>query len=231
MSPRNQLIFLPQHVECIRDEFATAAQIVEDVSAQHKVASVDPDVALLRCFDPAHRALSARAQTGHDMKAVARRDAEKRRELGGIVAHVLYHLIEWGIGEVVSVVGQEHLVTLEERLDLLEALADVGMEASVDQGDVPAVDLAGKVVNVLPASGDDKVIGRQLIEAEEIVLNGGRPIAKTEDEVSETVMGIVLHDVPKDRPVPDAQHRLGDLLRDLSHAHAQAATEDDDFHF
>ena len=84
------------------------------------------------------------------METVARRHAEEGGHLGGVVLHVLDHLVDRGVGEVVSVVGEEHLVALEERLDLLETLADVGVQARVDQGDVPAVDLAGEVPDLLP---------------------------------------------------------------------------------
>ncbi len=165
------------------------------------------------------------------METLARRYTEKGCQLGGVVAHVLDHFVERGVGKVVSIVGQEHLVALEERLDLLEALADVGVKAGVDQGNVPTVDLAGEMSDVLSPLGNDKVIGGQLAKAEEIILDGACPIAEAENEVSKPIVSVVLHDMPKDRPIADAKHRLGNLFRDLPHPHTQTAAEDHDFHF
>ena len=46
-----------------------------------------------------------------------------------------------------------------------------------------------------------------------------------------TVMGICLHDMPENRPIPDGNHRLGAKFRFFAQARAFAAAEDDDFHF
>ena len=149
MTPRDELISFPKYIEGIRDELVTPLEIVKDLSAQNEVTPVDPDIAFPRCLDPAYCALAAGAQTRDDMETLARRYTEKGSQLGAVVAHVLDHFVERGVCQVVSVVGEEHLVTLEKRLDLLEALTNVGVKARVYQGDIPAINLAGEMLDVL----------------------------------------------------------------------------------
>jgi hypothetical protein len=43
-------------------------------------------------------------------------------------------------------------------------------------------------------------------------------------------MGIVLHQVPQDRPRPDRNHRLRDIIRAATEPHAGSAAEKDGFH-
>ena len=47
-------------------------------------------------------------------------------------------------------------------------------------------------------------------------------VAEAEDEVLVPEVGVVLHQVPEDRPVADLDHRLGDLARVLAQARARA---------
>src|SRR6185503_5468879 len=54
--------------------------------------------------------------------------------------------------------------------------------------------------------------------------------AEAEDEVLVPEVGVVLHQVPEDRPVADLDHRLGDLAGVLTQARAQPAAEQDHLH-
>ena len=63
-------------------------------------------------------------------------------------AEVVDHGGQRQVGEAVAVVGQEHLLALQEGLHGLEAHADVGVEAGVDEGDLPVLDVAGEQVDL-----------------------------------------------------------------------------------
>ena len=44
------------------------------------------------------------------------------------------------------------------------------------------------------------------------------------------MMGVVFHNVPKDRAVPNIHHRLGNRVGELAHAHSESTTEKNHFH-
>src|SRR6185369_4800628 len=69
-----------------------------------------------------------------------------------------------------------------------------------------------------------------LLVAEEELLDHVGLVAEAEDEVLVPEVGVVLHQVPEDRPVADLDHRLGDLAGVLTQARAQPAAEQDHLH-
>ena len=142
----------------------------------------------------------------------------------------LDHRRQVRVGERVAVVGEEHLVVAQQVADGAQPLADRRVQARVDERDVPVVDVGLEQVDLRPALGEDEVVRHRLVVGEEEVLDHLGLVAEAEHEVGEPEVGVVLHDVPQDRPVADRDHRLGRDLGGLAHAQALAAAEEDDLH-
>ena len=53
---------------------------------------------------------------------------------------------------------------------------------------------------------------------------------EAQDEVLVAEVRVVLHDVPKDRPVADRHHRLGDVVGMFPEPHAHSSTKQDNLH-
>src|ERR1700741_582841 len=71
----------------------------------------------------------------------------------------------------------------------------------------------------------------RLVVALKIVLNDIRLITEGEDEVFMPVVGIILHNMPKDRPVADRDHRFRNRLRVFPHPGAETSAKEYNFHF
>ena len=82
----------------------------------------------------------------------------------------------------------------------------------------------------LAAVREDEVVRERLVVGEEVLLDHFGPVAEAEHEVGVPPRRVPLHDVPEDRPSADGDHRLGNLLRRVTHANAETPAEDDDFH-
>ena len=61
-----------------------------------------------------------------------------------------------------------------------------------------------------PAAGEHEVVRQGLVVGEEELLDRLGLVAQAEDEVLVPPGGVVLHDVPEDRPAADRDHRLRD---------------------
>ena len=61
---------------------------------------------------------------------------------------VAIEVVHRGVGEHVSVVGQEHLVVAEVVTHPTKALADLSVEAGVDEGDAPVADVRAVQFNL-----------------------------------------------------------------------------------
>src|SRR6185503_8795567 len=70
-------------------------------------------------------------------------------------------------------------------------------------------------------------VAEHLPVAQEVLLDLPPLVAEAEHETVEPVVAVELHDVPKDRPWADLDHRLGAVLGLLAQARPLAAAEDD----
>jgi hypothetical protein len=70
----------------------------------------------------------------------------------------------------------------------------------------------GQHGQVLAALAEDEVVAQRLLVLEEVLLDVVGLVPEAQDEVLVPVVGVVLHQVPHDRAVPDRDHRLGDVL-------------------
>ena len=67
-------------------------------------------------------------------------------------------------------------------------------------------------LKILPALREDEVVRQALAVIQEVVLDDIRAISEAEHEVAMSVVGVVLHDVPQYRAIPDVDHGLGDAV-------------------
>src|SRR5918994_5791673 len=83
---------------------------------------------------------------------------------------------------------------------------------------------------MLATLGQDEIVRVRLPVVEEVVLDGSGPEAQTENELVVSEVGVVAHDMPEHRTVPDRHHRLRRGVFAGPHAQAQASAEDHDLH-
>ena len=83
--------------------------------------------------------------------------------------------IERRVGEGVAVVGEEHLLALEQVADPAQALADRGVEPGVGEGDPPVGDVGAEQLDLAAAVGQHEVVGHRLVVVEEVVLDRVAP--------------------------------------------------------
>lgn len=111
-----------------------------------------------------------------------------------------------------------------------QALADVGVQAGLGEGDGPVVDVAGRRFHLPAALAHDEIGGLVGVVVAEEILDEVATVTEAEDEVLVPVVGVELHQVPEDGPVTDAHQRLGDGVGVFAEPGAQAAAKNDYFH-
>ena len=132
-----ELLFLNEAAEGGFDEFFIRLHVVEDFFFEDEVAAVDADVAATDGADGGDGAVGVGLD---DVVGVGWAYGEECGDFSG-VGEVLLVLGVGEIGEAVGVVGDEVVFVLEVFAYGVEALAHVGVDAGVDEGDVPVVDV------------------------------------------------------------------------------------------
>src|SRR5690606_19940946 len=127
-----------------------------------------------------------------------------------------------------GVVGEEHLLALEQRAHPPQPLPDRRLQPGVDERDRPIGDVVGQQPHL--AALQDEVVGAGLLVVQEVLLDVVPAVAEAEDEVLVPVVRVVAHHVPQQRPRPDRDHRLRRVGTPVPHAHPVAATEENDLH-
>ena len=135
------------------------------------------------------------------------------------------------VREAVTVRGQEGVVADMRRYGL-QPLTDRGVDPGVDEGDPPLVELAREELELrtVRAAVEHEVVEHRPVVREEVVLDDFALVPQAQNELVVTPHRVVAHDVPEDRLAADLDHRLGDALRLLAHAHTEATAEDHHFH-
>ena len=82
----------------------------------------------------------------------------------------------------------------------------------------------------LAALREREVVRQAFVVVQEVLSNEIPPITEAQHEVLVTVVRVVAHQVPEDRPDADVDQRLGDGVRVLPQTSSQATAEKDDFH-
>ena len=110
-----------------------------------------------------------------------------------------------------------------------QASAGVCFRTGVDQIHRPAFGLRFSAANVTRREVDRQVAG-EVVPVEEIALDEVAHVTQCDVEVIEVMLGIVLHDVPQDRPATDLDHRLGASRGFFLKPRAHATCENDNPH-
>ena len=213
-------LLLREPGEHVLDEGALLRQVLEDLRPEHEVAAVLPHRHLLERGDRRDRALVA------DVDEVERRLRRYRQhpaDLVGRGGEPLDHRVQRRVGEQVGVVGEEHLLALEEVSHPTEALTDRRVRAGVDERDRPVLHVAAEQLH--PTVAEHEVGGRRLVVVQEEVLDVMSAMPEAQDEVVVSEVGVVAHDVPQQRPRTHWMHGFGQVV-----ALGQPPTEQHDLH-
>src|SRR6267378_3477292 len=213
-------------LERFRDQFLPGPHPVEDLPAKDEETTVDSHPHVLHVLDTLHASAVLEAD---EVEALCRGYAHEGSH-SILPAEDVEHGRQRQVGNTVAVVGEEHLLTLQKRLNRLELHTDVGVEAGIHECDLPILDVAGEEIDLTAALAHDKIVGDGLVILEEVLLDAVGLIAKAQDEVLVAEMRVVSHHVPEDRPVADGDQGLRDGLGIIPESHAEAATEKNDFH-
>ena len=136
--------------------------------------------------------------------------------------------LEVDIGDAVAV-GQEKRFVSEPGPEPSHATAGVGIHARVHEVDGPRVSLGFVALHRAAAEFHGQVAVEGEVVHEE-PLDILRPVAQRDHEFGESVVRVVLHDVPEDGPPADVDHRLGAGFCLLSEACTLSSGKDDHFH-
>src|SRR5688572_27793434 len=133
------------------------------------------------------------------------------------------------VGNAVRIVGEEHFLTLEVLAHRRQTHPDVRLQTGVDERDAPILDVSLQQLHTLATLGKDEVVGQVFVVVREVALDRRTTVPEAQNEVLETVVRVVLHQVPDDRPRADLCQWFGDGLRVVAEPHAETATEQYDF--
>src|SRR5689334_6104740 len=111
---------LDQAVERLEHELLALLDEVEDLLAEDEEAAIDPDVGLLAGTDALHR---SRLVELCEMKADRRMNRDEAGDLAALL-EALDHLRQGSVGQAVAVIGEEHLLVLDEMFDREQSFAD-----------------------------------------------------------------------------------------------------------
>ena len=130
---------LDQALEGLFDQLFARFDVVEDLLAQAEEAAVDPDVAVPHRFNRSHDAIRLGLRLA--WKLCAGRTATKvaTAPLGMKLVDDLVHR---QVGQPVRSSWRGSLVLSRQLLHAQQPLADVGVQAGVDEGDPPVLDVA-----------------------------------------------------------------------------------------
>ncbi len=136
--------------------------------------------------------------------------------------------VDGQVAESVAVGEAERLVA-DKLLHTFQASARLGAIAGIDQRDLPRFDVALMHFHpiILHVEGDvrhvQEVVGKVFLD--DIAL-----VAKANHELIDSIMGVQLHYMPKDRSASDLDHRLGAQVGFFRNAGAKATGKDNCFH-
>lgn len=120
------------------------------------------------------------------------------------------------VSQTVSV-SEEEVVILHVRQRARKTTTGLGVRAGIEQRHRPIFLIVMGMILYLGFATELKrhVAGLPKVVAKKI-LDDLTLVTETEDELLMPVMGVGLHNVPKNRPAPDGHHRFGTILRLLT---------------
>src|SRR3989442_1423110 len=223
---RQQLLLCNQTLEGFNHEFLAIMDIIEDLPTQHKEAAIDPEIGIGDRLDVGDLTVGTQSD---------RVEAEVRlygEEASGLAAP-LEHIDELGqahVGEAVAVIREEDLFILEVLLHGKQALPDIGRHAGIHERNIPVMNVAVVKLHSLAAVQEREVVRGALAVLEKVVFDDISAITEAQDELLVSEVGIVLHEVPENRPVADGHHWLRHSFGVFPDAGAEAPAEEYDLH-
>src|SRR4029077_18655647 len=123
-------------------------------------------------------------------------------------------------------VREKERVAIHVLADLADTSAGLAVEAGVGEGNVEALFLVMAVIADLRtfAEAHGEVVVHGLV-IQEIFFDGAALVAQAQNELTEAVVRVDLHDVPENGTAPDLYHGLGTELGLLAKTGAQSAAE------
>src|SRR5262245_43867934 len=198
-----------QTFEGLMHQFLALPNEVEDLVAENKKPSVDPDLGLLARTQPLDRTTRIKLR---QMEADRRMNGDKAADLSALLEHIDHH-VQRGITQPIAVVGEKYLFILDKVPDGDEALPDIAPGSRVHERNAPVRWSFTENFDLLAEFGDDAVAARGLLVVQEVVLDDVRLVSKAENEISMAILAVILHDMPQDRLMRDRPHPLGNTLR------------------
>src|SRR5262249_15444274 len=93
----------------------------------------------------------------HNMEALCWPDTKETR--GHVTVEKVAQVLRQGqVGYPVGIIGEKHFLIFQIRLNSREALANVGMDTSVNEGNTPVIDISIEKVEFLAAFRQDKIV-------------------------------------------------------------------------
>ena len=182
-----------------------ASEVITDGFVEHHVATIDVAGLLLRLF------VEGRDRGFVDIQLPETPGWPHRSEgheglLGIVKAHGFGDV---GIRYPISV-GQKHVFISDMPHGSGKTPASHGMHPCFEQGNGPVLLIMGVVIGDLRVTPQFQGHITAVPEVvPEVILDDLPLVSQADDEVSEPVVGIGLHDVPKDRLAADGHHGLG----------------------
>src|SRR5260221_190519 len=87
------------------------------------------------------------------------------------------------IGETVGVIAHEGAHAVDMIAYATQPFADLAVEAGIDEGDAPAVEIGIEQLHIFATLGHDKVVAEPLFVLEEVLLDLTVAVAEPQDEV------------------------------------------------
>lgn len=209
------------------EDAVVSVKIVKDFRLEDHVPRIDGRAVLRGFFAKrADCALDADVENAFGLVEV---DGGEGRELA-MAAVESDELLDIDVADAVAVGHEEGLVA-DVFPDAADAPAGHGVETRVDDGHAPWLGVLLMQDDALPVL----VVECHVTRVEEVVvepfLDHLLLVAGADDEVLYAVVGVFFHDVPEDRPAADLDHGFGLVLGFFTDARAEAACQDDCFHF
>src|SRR5262249_42381141 len=215
-----------QAVEWLEHKLFTILDKIENLPAEDEEAAIDPDFRFLARADPLHGTVRVEFR---EVEADRGMDGDEAADLSAFL-ELTNHVRQRRIGEAVAVVGEKHLLVLDEVLDRQQSLSNVSPRAGIDERDAPFRRLFAEDLDLLAEARDDAVAVRGLPIVKKVFLDDVGFVSEAQDEVLVPILAVVLHHVPQDRLMSDRHHGLRNAFRIFANSGPEPTAEQDDLH-
>jgi hypothetical protein len=201
-----------------------AVEIAKDFGFADEKAAVDPAFADLRFLGELADEV---AVENHAAESRWRPHGRHRRETAAR-AMERDEFVQVDIRDAVAVGEQKRLAAQPGR-KTFDAAAGVRVETRVDEVHDPVFAVL-LVIGHFAVGEVDRHASRETVVIDEIAFDDLALVAEGDQKLLEAERGVVLHDVPEDRPAADFDHRLWPNFGFLGKASAESAGENDGLH-